>query len=144
MAVTRLQNFSEVGSLDLTWWPDLLWLGPKNYQKSWGRVARTALQAPPFFRYREKTSGGRGVETPPPCWARVKPPKNSSEFVLIVHLWMGPKQIHWARLDLGGGVKEMFACSRDMARTLARSLRPPLVVSVSFSASSFRFLYEGG
>ena len=33
MAVTRLESFSDVGSLDLSWWPDLWWPGPINFRK---------------------------------------------------------------------------------------------------------------
>ena len=62
MAVTRLESFfSEVGSLDLTRWPDLRWPWPKIFRK----VAEHLTE-----QLCKKTSGGCSPP-PPPSWARI-------------------------------------------------------------------------
>ena len=87
VAVARLGSYFVVGSLDLTWWPDLTWhwveIFTKVAEKMGGKVGENpaALRAA-FFRYPRKTWGGRsnappegrgltfallwGVWTPPP------------------------------------------------------------------------------
>ena len=71
VAVMRLGSFSEVGSLDLIWWP-----GPKIFRKVGEQLSEQLCKKNGgaarrrFFSYYEKASGG-GVQTPP-SWARVK------------------------------------------------------------------------
>ena len=78
VAMTSIQTFSEVSSLDVTWWPDLE--RPRSeifttyaekmyqrlYQKRW-------CSAPLLFRYLRKTWRGGGVQTPPgPAWVSLR------------------------------------------------------------------------
>ena len=68
VAVARLESYFVVGSLDLTWWPDLTWhlveIFTKVAQKMGGKVGENpaALRAAVF----SLTGGGGGVQTPPP------------------------------------------------------------------------------
>ena len=55
----------EVGSLRLTWWPDLRWPGSKIFREGGERMPGKVYQkwrrcAPPFLRYLKKTAGGGG------------------------------------------------------------------------------------
>ena len=76
VAVARLESYFVVGSLDLTWWPDLTWhwveIFTKVAEKMGDKVGENpaALRAA-VFCYPRKTWGG-GVQTPPPSRARVK------------------------------------------------------------------------
>ena len=76
MTLTQLQNFSEVGSRDEGWWPDLTWPGAKILRQCVEKMNEQLYQArrrcaPPFLRYLQKTWGGGAEITPPGC-ARVK------------------------------------------------------------------------
>ena len=69
VARARVWTFSEVGSLNLTWWPDLWWPGAKIFrdyaEKMYDKVCEKRRGcAPPFLRYRRKTWGG-GFNNPP-------------------------------------------------------------------------------
>ena len=71
VAVARLESYFVVGSLDLTWWPDLTWhwveIFTKVAEKMGGKVCKTRRRcAPPFFRYPRKTWGGGGRSNAPP------------------------------------------------------------------------------
>ena len=58
VAMTNIQSFSEVRSLDVTWWSDHEWR--RNFHKVCGKDVWT-----PFFSYQRKTwGGGGGVQTP--------------------------------------------------------------------------------
>ena len=66
VAVARLESYFVVGSLDLTWWPDLTWPWIEIFTKiaenmgvMWVKTRRRC--APPYFRYSRKT-----WDTPPP------------------------------------------------------------------------------
>ena len=68
--MTDNQFFSEVVSLDLTWWPHLRGQEVKNFRQHVQWIAQKVLKiwrrsAPPFLSYRKKTVGG-GSELPPP------------------------------------------------------------------------------
>ena len=71
VAVARLESYFVVGSLNLTWWPDLTWLWVEIFTKvaekmgvRWVKTRRRC--APPYFCYPRKTwGGGGGVQTPP-------------------------------------------------------------------------------
>ena len=54
--------FSEVGSLDMAWWPDAWWPGPRIFRKVTEQLSK-------HYVSRIKPQGG-GVQTPP-SWARV-------------------------------------------------------------------------
>ena len=69
-AVARLESYFVVGSLDLTWWPDLTWHWVEIFTKvaedmgvRWVKTWRRC--APPYFRYPRKTWGGRSNTLPP-------------------------------------------------------------------------------
>ena len=69
VAVARLEGYFVVGSLDLTWWPDLIWhwveIFTKVAEKMGGKVGENP--AAPYFRYPRKTWGGRSNAPPPPA-----------------------------------------------------------------------------
>ena len=69
VALVEPQTFSEVGALDLAWWPDLTWPIVKTFLKAVQKMIEQVLKiwrryAPPFFRYLGKTWGGC-LNTPP-------------------------------------------------------------------------------
>ena len=69
VAMTNIQSFSEVRTLDVTWWPDLEWPGSQIFTKCAEKMYEQLCQkrwrgAPPFSSYLRKTWGG--VQTPPP------------------------------------------------------------------------------
>ena len=70
VAVARLKSYFVVGSLDLTWWPDLTWhwvqLFTKVAEKMGGKVRENpaALRAAVFSLSSKNLRGG--VQTPPP------------------------------------------------------------------------------
>ena len=71
LAMANIQFFSEVRSLDVTWWPDLESPGSEILQHVWKRMNRCAkMGAPPFFRYLRKTRGVLNTGPPPPGPAR--------------------------------------------------------------------------
>ena len=76
VAVARLESYFVVGSLDLTWWPDLIWhwveIFTKVAEKMGGKVGENpaALRAAVFSLSSKNLRGG--VQTPPPSRARVK------------------------------------------------------------------------
>ena len=78
VAVARLESYFVVGSLDLTWWPDLTWhwveIFTKVAEKMGDKVGENpaALRAAVFCYPRKTWGGGGGVQTPPPSRARVK------------------------------------------------------------------------
>ena len=55
VAMTSIQTFSEVRSLDVIWWPDLEWPGPEIFrcaEKMHEQVNQKRWRcAPPFLRY---------------------------------------------------------------------------------------------
>ena len=74
VAVARLESYFVVGSLDLTWWPDLTWhwveIFTKVAEKMGDKVGENpaALRAAVFFCYPRKTWGGGGAfKRPPPA-----------------------------------------------------------------------------
>ena len=74
VAVARWESYFVVGSLDLTWWPDLTWpwaeIFTKVAEKMGGKVGENpaALRTAVFFAILEKPEGGGGgVQTPPPA-----------------------------------------------------------------------------
>ena len=87
VAVARLESYFVVGSLDLTWWPDLTWhwveIFTKVAEKMGSKVGENpaALRAAVFFfLLSSKNLRGGGVQTPPPppaglglipCWYKV-------------------------------------------------------------------------
>ena len=76
VAVARWESYFVVGSLDLTWWPDLTWpwaeIFTKVAEKMGGKVGENpaALRAAVFSLSLKNLRGG--VQTPPPSRARVK------------------------------------------------------------------------
>ena len=84
VAVARLESYFVVGSLDLTWWPDLTWhwveIFTKVAEKMGGKVGENpaALRAAVFFRYPRKTWGGRSNAPPPPAGRGLMCKTNSS------------------------------------------------------------------
>ena len=70
VAVARLESYFVVGSLDLTWWPDLTWhwveIFTKVAEKMGGKVGENpeALRAGVFSLSSKNLRGG--VQTPPP------------------------------------------------------------------------------
>ena len=78
--------FLEVGSLRLTWWPDLRWPGSKIFREGGERMPGKVYQkrrrcAPPFLRYPKKTAGGGCSNTPTHLGAG---------YVLIIHNYPYP------------------------------------------------------
>ena len=71
VAVARWESYFVVGSLDLTWWPDLTWPGAEIFtkvaEKMGGKVGENsaALRAAVFFAILEKPEGGRSNAPPP-------------------------------------------------------------------------------
>ena len=71
VAVARWESYFVVGSLDLTWWPDLTWpwaeIFTKVAEKMGGKVGENpgALRAAVFSLSSKNLRGG-GVQTPPP------------------------------------------------------------------------------
>ena len=76
VAVARLESYFVVGSLDLSWWPDLTWPWVEIFttvaENMGGKVGEN-----PYFRYPWKTWGV--VQTPPP------PPPPSRARVNVQH-----------------------------------------------------------
>ena len=71
VAAARWESYFVVGSLDLTWWPDLTWpwveIFTKVAEKMGSKVGETRRRcAPPYFRYPGKTWGGGRSNAPPP------------------------------------------------------------------------------
>ena len=72
VAVARWESYFVVGSLDLTWWPDLTWpwaeIFTKVAEKMGGKVGENlaALRAAVFSLSSKNLRGGGGVQTPPP------------------------------------------------------------------------------
>ena len=69
VVVARLESYFVVGSLDLTWWPDLTWhwveIFTKVAEKMGVRWVKTRRRcAPPFFAILEKPEGGRSNAPP--------------------------------------------------------------------------------
>ena len=78
MTLPQLQTFSDVGSRDEGWWPDLTWPGAKILRQGVEKMNEQLYQArrrcaPPFLRYLQKNWGGGGREINPPGCARVNP-----------------------------------------------------------------------
>ena len=78
VAVARLESYFVVGSLDLTWWPDLIWhwveIFTKVAEKMGGKVGENpAAPRAAVFSLSSKNLRG-GVQTPPPSRARLKFP----------------------------------------------------------------------
>ena len=68
VAMTNIQSFSEVRSLDVTWWPDLEWPGSEIFTKCAEKMYEQVYQkrsAAVFWIFAKKLRGG-GVRTPPP------------------------------------------------------------------------------
>ena len=88
VAVARWEIYFVVGSLDLTWWPDLTWpwaeIFTKVAEKMGGKVGETRRRcAPPFFRYPRKTWGGRS-NAPPPAGRGLT---SSRETTQVLFMW---------------------------------------------------------
>ena len=77
VAVARWESYFVVGSLDLTWWPDLTWpwaeIFTKVAEKMGGKVGENpaALRAAVFSLSSKNLRGG-AFKRPPPSRARVK------------------------------------------------------------------------
>ena len=77
VAVARLESYFVVGSLDLTWWPDLTWhwveIFTKVAEKMGGKVGENpaALRAAVFSLSSKNLRGGGRSNAPPPSRARV-------------------------------------------------------------------------
>ena len=99
VAVARLENYFVVGSLDLTWWPDLIWhwveIFTKVAEKMGGKVGENpaALRAA-VFRYPRKTWGGAFKRPPPPSRARVNV-KSRMVQTISLSLEGGLQQFAW-------------------------------------------------
>ena len=69
--MARLESYFVVGSLDLTWWPDLTWhwveIFTKVAEKMGDKVGEdpAALRAAVFFAILEKPEGGGAFKRPP-------------------------------------------------------------------------------
>ena len=81
VAVARWKSYFVVGSLDLTWWPDLTWPWAEIFTKvaekmgvRWVKTRRRCV--PPFFRYPRKTWGGGAFKRPPPAGRGLKHCRN--------------------------------------------------------------------
>ena len=71
LAVARLENYFEVRSLDLTWWPDLTWpwveIFTKVAENMGGKMGENpAALCAAVFSLSSKNLRGGGVQTPPP------------------------------------------------------------------------------
>ena len=72
VAVVRLERYFVVGSLDLTWWPDLTWhwaeIFTKVAEKMGGKVGENpaALRAAVFSLSSKNLRGGGAFKRPPP------------------------------------------------------------------------------
>ena len=86
VAVARLESYFVVGSLDLTWWPDLTWhwveIFTKVAEKMGGKVGENpaALRAAVFSLASKNLRGGGRSNAPPPAgrglmstWPRYPP-----------------------------------------------------------------------
>ena len=78
VAVARLEIYFVVGSLDLTWWPDLTWhwveIFTKVAENMGGKVGENpAVLRAAVFSLASKTWGGGGVQTPLPQQGAGKP-----------------------------------------------------------------------
>ena len=73
VAVARLESYFVVGSLDLTWWPDLTWhlveIFTKVAKKMGGKVGENPAGAARrrIFASLEKPEGGGAFKRPPPA-----------------------------------------------------------------------------
>ena len=78
VAMARWESYFVVGSLDLTWWPDLTWpwveIFTKVAEKMRGKVGENpaALRAAVFSLSSKNLRGGGRSNAPPPSRARVK------------------------------------------------------------------------
>ena len=69
VALTKIQTFYEMTSLDVTWWPNLAWPGSEIFticvEMMYDKVCQKRWRcAPPFLDNMEKTGGG-GLNNPP-------------------------------------------------------------------------------
>ena len=95
VAVARLESYFGVGSLDLTWWPDLIWhwveIFTKVAEKMGVRWVKTRRRcAPPFFGYPRKTWGGGAFKRPPPPAGRGLKKIFNAHWNLIVQGFRSP------------------------------------------------------
>ena len=96
VAVARWESYFVVGSLDLTWWPDLTWpwaeIFTKVAEKMGGKVGWKPGGAArrPFFAILEKPEGGGGRSNAPP------PPAGRG---LTLASWGGLLQPHMSFLS---------------------------------------------
>ena len=73
VAVARLESYFVIGSLDLTWWPDLTWhwveIFTKVAEKMGGKVGENpaALRAAVFSLSSKNLRGGGAFKRPPPA-----------------------------------------------------------------------------
>ena len=82
VAVTGIETFNVVRSLDVIWWPDLGWLWSEVFtegvEKMYDKMCKTRRHSePPFFRYSRETGGVVQTVPPPQCvgramWPRMK------------------------------------------------------------------------
>ena len=98
VAMTDIETFYEVRSLQVTWWPDLEW--------PWSEIFTTCVElmydkvyqkrrrsAPPFLRYSRKTT--RGVFKHPPSRARVKKTHWIATILSACHLYVYKISMTW-------------------------------------------------
>ena len=77
VAVARWESYFVVGSLDLTWWPDLTWpwaeIFTKVAEKMGGKVGENpaALRAAVFSLSSKNLRGGGAFKRPPPAGRRL-------------------------------------------------------------------------
>ena len=134
VAVARLESYFVVGSLDLTWWPDLTWhwveIFTKVAEKMGGKVGENpaALRAAVFsLSSKNLRGGGEGVQTPPPpsrtrvnrrlhCLRQYKITMHFMYLHVLTYLWIGHisnigsryKEIRSRYIFPGGGAAWTF------------------------------------
>ena len=97
VAVARLESYFVVGSLDLTWWPDLTWHWVEIFTKVAEKMGGKVGENPAALRAAVISLSSGGVQTPPPPAGRGLIP--------------GPDQVphfrHRAGMCLGPGFRQI-------------------------------------
>ena len=136
VAVARLESYFVVGSLDLTWWPDLTWhwveIFTKVAEKMGSKVGENAPPPPagrgltraPLGSGDQRARLGGGHFAPPPQISRE--PRNvttSGKRRWIALVVNSPKRINFSKIEVTGQVK-LRSNAKSYCFWLWRRLRP--------------------